>query len=150
MHKPTVSKVVSILSTLLLALFAFAVATPGQAQTRTLKVNVPFGFESGTTHFAPGAYQIHLDGAGPFVRIEGQNSSAYQMTMQDSSAEAPALGKLVFHRYGSQYILKEIWVAGSTSYLRTPKSKVEKRLDSELAQANQNQRGSLALVAAMQ
>jgi hypothetical protein len=150
MLKPTVSKVVSVLSTLLLALFAFAVAIPVEAQSRTLKVNVPFGFESGTTHFAPGAYQIHLDGAGPVIRIEGQNSSAYQMTLENSAAQPPDIGKLVFHRYGSQYVLKEIWVAGSTAYLRTPKSKVEKRLEAESAQNNQNQQGTLALVATRQ
>ena len=122
-------------------------ATPAPAQTHALKVNVPFGFESGSTHFAPGAYQIRLDAAGPFILIQGQNSSAYQMTMANSATEAPEVGKLVFHRYGSQYVLKEIWVAGSTSYLRTPKSKVEKRLDAELAQNNQNQQDTLALVA---
>jgi hypothetical protein len=143
MHKLIVSKFIASLSTVILA---FAVATSGQGQTGVMKVNVPFGFESGTTHFAPGVYSIHLDGARPFIRIEGQKSSAFQMTIKDSAARAPERGKLVFRRYGSQYILKEVWVAGSTSYLRTPKSKVEKEL--ELAQANKSQQGSLALVAA--
>ncbi len=135
MNKPTVSRIVSTLSTLSVALLGLALAAPAQAQT-TMQVNVPFGFESGTSHFEPGIYRIHLGSSSPVVRIEGDKSSAFQMAVPGESGRVSDTGKVVFHRYGSHYILKEIWAAGSSSCMRTPTSKAEKQL--ELAQAKSN------------
>ena len=108
-------------------------------------MNVPFAFESGANHFEAGVYKIHLTAASPIIRIDGRHSSTFQMTNTDSRITPADASKVVFTRYGSRYILKEVWMAGSKSHVYTPKSKIEKEL--QLAQANQGKQSSLALLA---
>ena len=55
-----------------------------------------------------------------------------------TSATAPTKGKLVFHRYGDKYYLREIWTAESSHGLECPKSRAEKVSQSESLNA-QNQ-----------
>ena len=120
------------------------------AQTGFVKVDVPFAFESGDAHLPPGVYRIRMSAITPFVKIEGDKSSAYQMMMTDSSTRSSSVGKVVFRRYGSRYILKQVWTAGNTRYIRTPKSKVEKQLELESTQANtQTPQSDIALLATL-
>lgn len=146
MHTPTVSKFFTSLSAAIFALVAFTSITPANAQN-TLRVDVPFAFESGTTHFVRGVYNIHLDRTSPFIRIEGPNQSAFQMTIADFTQTPADRGKIVFRRLGNLYLLKEIWVAGSTSQMHTPKSKLEKELELAQVQTKQAPQGTVALLA---
>ncbi len=133
-----------------LAISPFSLALKAHAQSGVLKVDVPFAFESGNAHLAPGMYRIHMSALTPFIEIEGDTSSAYQLTMVDSSALSSTVGKVVFRRYGSRYILKQVWMAGNKRYVRTPDSKVEKQLVLEQAQANTaDKQSDIALLATL-
>jgi hypothetical protein len=48
-----------------------------------------------------------------------------------TSNTAPTKGKLVFHRYGDKYYLREIWTAQNSNGFECPKSRAEKVSQSE-------------------
>ena len=50
------------------------------------------------------------------------------MYTPDLTLQPAKNGKIVFQRYGSEYFLREIWVADSTSHVHTLPSKAEKQL----------------------
>jgi hypothetical protein len=52
----------------------------------------------------------------------------YVMTDGIESAQPPADHKLVFHRYGNEYFLQQVWVAGAARGDRLPVSSREREL----------------------
>ncbi len=150
MHKLTLLRIAARLLTAFLLISPFSTAITAHAQTGFVKVDIPFAFESGDAHLPPGVYRIRMSASTPLVQIEGDKSSASQIMMQDSSMRPSSVGKVVFRRYGSRYILKQVWMAGNTTYVRTPASKVEKQLEFESAQANtQTSQSNIALLATL-
>ena len=150
MHKLTLLRIAARLLTAFVVLSPFSMAFTAHAQSGFVKVDVPFAFESGDAHLPPGVYRIHMSASTPFVQIDGDKSSACLIMMKDSSTRSSSVGKVVFRRYGSRYILKQVWMAGDTRYVRTPASKVEKQLEFESAQANtQTSQSDIALLATL-
>ncbi len=149
MSSPIRAKFVVSISTAILSMATFTLASPLNAQSTQLKVNIPFSFESSSDHYAPGVYTINQSKLTPILRIEGQNASGFQsgfqMTLPDRTRNPSDTSKVVFTRYGSRYILKEVWFAGSTSHVHTPKSRVEKEL--QMAQSPNSNQGYLSLLA---
>lgn len=150
MHLRNTLKFAARLFTVFLAISPFSMAVTAHAQTGVVKVDIPFAFESGSAHLAPGVYRFHVSALTPIMHIEGAKSSAYQVIMTDSSMRSSGTGKVIFRRYGSRYILKQVWMAGDTRFVRTPNTKVEKQLEFQQAQANNaNEQTDLALLATL-
>ena len=121
----TLSKVRAIFCAAVLAAVAWTPAALAQVQGPTVKVNIPFGFENGQQHFAPGMYTLQNE--GNFLFIRGAVSGA-SLTTPAETREPSSSSKIVFHRYGERYFLRSVWVAGRTIHTELPKSKSEKRL----------------------
>jgi len=99
------------------------------------QVIVPFAFEVGSTHFAPGTYI--LSNAGEHVvLVQNGKHSALTMSSPEMAPKPPATSKVVFHRYGNQYFLREIWRTGDPDYLSCQESKDERSLRREMHQDN--------------
>ena len=49
-------------------------------------------------------------------------------------------GKLVFHRYGDQYFLSEVWPAGATTGRVIAKSRAESELEKKAKQSTVSQK----------
>jgi hypothetical protein len=114
------------------ALLAMAIIVAGvSAQAQTLQyrltVDIPFDFSVSGEKLPAGKYWISRaqPGSGDtvlqFKRTDGQ-SSANRFSIPIVTFNPKKRGELVFHRYGDQYFLSEIWpAAGDTgrAFLKT-------------------------------
>jgi hypothetical protein len=128
------SKVRACFSGAVLVVSALALASSAQAQSPTIKVNIPFSFENGTEHLPAGVYTLQMSESGRILLIRGNSASGMTLILPDENSQPAKVGKVVFHRYGDRYFLREVWTAGSTSHVHTSTSKAEKNV--ELAQNN--------------
>ena len=98
-----------------------------QDQSMRIQVNIPFAFEVGSTHFAPGTYSLS-DPQEFFISVRGPSGAALAMSWRETNVSPATEGKVVFHRYGDRYFLRELWVEGQTDHLRCPESKAERQV----------------------
>ena len=95
------------------------------AQTGVVKANVPFNFIVNKTELPAGQYSIRpLGMTGVAMSINSSDHSVVKaiLPLACESAEVQKTSKLVFHRYGSQYFLAQIWTEGSNRGEELPKS----------------------------
>jgi hypothetical protein len=131
-----VLKKVSLLSAILLV--TVVASAQGQTLGSRLKVDIPFDFQIGETKLPSGEYSVGR---------ARQNSDDVVLSVEDHSGRSKALrtsmpvvtdkitenGKLVFHRYGDQYFLYQVWPAGATNGRQFPKSRGEREILQTLA-----------------
>lgn len=129
------SKIRAALVVASLALPLGSKALYAQYQIERIPVDIPFAFEVGSTHFAPGTYFLS-DSQEHFLSVRGPSGSALAMNRRESSLSPATEGKVVFHRYGNQYFLREVWLKGEADYLRCPESKAERRVRKSQQEAN--------------
>ena len=118
----TLSRITAILA---LALLATSVV---QAQESVL-ANIPFAFTVGNMTLPAGEYRVgKVRDSSPALLIQRTDRSASTMVIASAvEANAPqAQTKLVFHRYGNQCYLSQVWTAGNARGRELPKSAKEK------------------------
>lgn len=101
----------------LLACVAFVTlaATPSHAQI-LLKADVPFSFSAGYGVLPAGEYSIAKVGIGQMLLVrEGQRGVELMVPKTTESRNDINSAKLVFHRYGDEYFLAEIWTNADES-----------------------------------
>lgn len=120
---------------LLVVMIMIAAGTSAKAQTLEYKLtaNIPFDFTVADRKFQAGEYS--------FGRAQ-QNTGDMVLQMRSADGHAalnrltvPVLrltpenrGTLVFHRYGNEYFLSQIWPAGGNTGRALPKSRGEKEV----------------------
>ncbi len=87
-------------------------------------INVPFAFETGYKHFAPGRYTIHMESTN-ILSIRGTTGGALVMIRKGGDLQPAKSSKVVFHKAGNHYFLDEIWIAANGGHLDVVKSKAE-------------------------
>ena len=110
--KKQIANLLGVLSLLLVAACA-------NAQT-VAKANVPFDFVVEKATLPAGAYTIDSITNSSATRILALRSADARVAMllmpnHATSSEPSPDSRLVFHRYGEQYFLSQIWVAGESS-----------------------------------
>jgi hypothetical protein len=80
------------------------------------RVNVPFSFESGAKHFAPGVYTIRMENNHTLL-IRGVSDSGLALTSIQDDGRAAKAGHAVFQRHGNRYFLREVTAAGKSRRL---------------------------------
>ncbi|HUJ94208.1 MAG TPA: hypothetical protein VLW84_03010 [Terriglobales bacterium] len=112
----------------LLGLGLLLAATSAFSQTVVSKAKIPFDFIVAGKTLPAGEYAIQkLELAESTLAIRSSDLRT-QMMAQSNRCEAlnaPSEGKLVFHKYGEQYFLAQIWSAGNPSGRELPKSQRE-------------------------
>ena len=103
-----------------------ALSAPAPVAAADIKANVPFSFTVGNKTLPPGAYDVSNNNTALLIR--GFGSGAVTLGQKTESAKATS-PKLVFHRYGDEYILREVWMGSSTGHL-LPQTKRERELAS--------------------
>jgi|SRR5215469_11603639 len=96
---------------LLTAVTLVAQTTPSQ---RLMKVNIPFSFGV-EGHFLPaGGYTIYTLTPERSVRIVSADGkhSAIVNTLPNYANSPSTNSRLVFHKYGNEYFLAQVWTAG--------------------------------------
>jgi hypothetical protein len=120
------SRIYGALATLAVALtvgVSFA-----QAQSR-VNADVPFAFTLQDKAMPAGNYQI-IARSGQVLEVRSLDSQhgqllIKQLSLQSSKDQSP---KLVFHKYGDQYFLTQIWYGDSRNGVGFAESKREKEI----------------------
>jgi len=107
--KRQIANVLGVLGLLLVAACA-------NAQSLNVTANVPFDFAVDKASLPAGAYSIQsISSAASSTLAIRSNDRKTQMLVLPNKAEhlnPSSKTCLVFHRYGEQYFLSQIWVAG--------------------------------------
>ncbi|RRA47557.1 hypothetical protein [Acidipila sp. EB88] len=123
-------------------------AVPALAQQpQAIHVVIPFDFDTACSHFHAGTYRINMRST-PFTAVTSENSKEFGYVMGDPEARSAAdkRGRLLFHRYGNQYFLSEIWAPGNPMGQRILPSRKERDVRIAIARAP-NHAGSSSDVA---
>ena len=99
--------------------------SPAQSANPSLSVNVPFGFELGPRHFAPGSYSISVSGQG-ILSLKNGYQAALLLGHWEHAGQSPRSAKIVFNVYGERYFLRQVWPGSDTSYVECPESRAER------------------------
>ena len=119
----------------ILVLSLLLVAGSAFAQTINVRSNIPFSFNAAGKSMPAGQYSIKTLGTdGKTLALQGSEPGAVMLLNANSTSKLDAADstKLVFHVYGSEYFLSEIWVAGDNLGHQIP----ETRRERELAKGN--------------
>lgn len=104
------------------------------AEAAEIRCNVPFSFTVNGKTLPPGTYHVSVEAAQGTLFVRGSAQAALSLTGQiQSSKDTDA--KLVFHKYGDQYILKQAWMGGGGG-----RELPESRLERTLARAAQDRK----------
>jgi hypothetical protein len=121
-----------------LALLTVA-ATPSQAAD--ISADVPFSFTVNGATLPPGTYSISTTGALGSVLVRGGTGSAFALSNRmDTNGNDDC--KLVFHKYGDTYVLRQIWLGGGAGR-ELPRPRIEREL-MEQKVASQKQQVTVA------
>jgi len=135
-----ISKIRAALAVASLVIAALAVSSGSavlyaQHQIKRIRVDVPFAFDFGSTHFAPGTYFLS-DPQEYILSVRGPSGTAVAVDWREASLSPATEGKVVFSRVGDRYFLREVWVKGQIDHLRFSESKAERRARKSQQEAN--------------
>ena len=121
---------------LLVALaFAIAVVSANAQHANTVLANIPFEFVVGDKKLPAGRYTLRsANQPRDALIIQGvkNGQSAIRMISSTAQEKEGTDARLVFHRYGQNYFLAEVW-NGESDGLRLAKSNQERSIKRELA-----------------
>ena len=84
--------------------------------TDPVEFTTAFPFTVGYATVPAGSYTIRPDSDDPAIfELTGPQGSVLFQTQNAEARETPAKTEIVFKRYGDGYVLKDIWLEGSTS-----------------------------------
>ena len=112
-----------VISSIALAIASFSPASQAQTPEFQAKTIIPFGFEVGSTHFAPGPLSLRNEN-DRIVSVRSNSDGVLAIMRHEANLASPA-SKLVFHKYGDRYFLAEVWTKGSSLHLCLIQSKAE-------------------------
>ena len=103
-----------------------------QAQSRgKLEVNIPFEFQIGSQTLPAGEYSVKRLTQNSVVvqSADGQQRAIVQMprAAQANVNAKASLEKLVFHQYGNQYFLSQVWMVRGSDGRELMKSDAERQ-----------------------
>jgi hypothetical protein len=107
------------------------VAAPMSAQTLHLTATIPFEFTVENSTMPAGEYSVQALSTPKLIQVrnEGMRSSVLTVTESAYSGEVKPAGapRLVFKRYGSHYVLSQIW-DGSKLGRELPTTRTERQM----------------------
>jgi hypothetical protein len=109
---------------------SLALAAPARASD--VDCTVPFSFVVSSKTLPPGTYHVSIEAQQGKMMVRGLAQGVFVLTSRvDVSDRAHA--KLVFHKYGDEYVLREVWTGdGVENDLPAP------RHEKELAKSARN------------
>lgn len=129
-----------VLGTFLGVLLAFS-AVPGRAQDQPkIKANIPFNFVVGSKELKAGEYivrQVGTPGSQSLqFRSESGDVAQTAFTVPIETNQTGNHERFVFHRYGDQYFLSQVWFVGNDGHEFIAGSR-EKKAATEQSTADQ-------------
>ena len=120
----------------LIGIAALSASAKAQSSGNRIKANIPFDFTVAGKKFAAGQYSIVRANstAGDqvlSVSSADDRSRVLPITIPITTLDAKEKSTLVFHRYGDEYFLAQVWSAGATTGRAFTRSRREKQLEQE-------------------
>ena len=114
----------------LAGLITVALAASGFGQMSIpLQANIPFDFQVGNNVLPAGEYRLEPMNSTLLIRSTENSKHALMILVRNCTGRKEQdKSKLVFHRYGSNYFLSKIWVAGETAGSEVPTGNREKEI----------------------
>jgi hypothetical protein len=112
-------------------LMAVGSANAQLGSAHEVRANVPFDYKVGNTTMKAGNCSIKPAGNADALAIRGEGSGTALSLSRMVSSKPAATTKLVFHKYGDEYFLAQIWIEGDATGRELPKTRVEKELMSK-------------------
>jgi hypothetical protein len=112
-----------------------AATVQGQSSAKTFRANIPFDFAVSGKTMPAGEYSIgrpQNDAVLQISRVDGRSNSL-RLTIPVQSRSPKDRTMLVFHRYGDQYFLYQVWAAGEATGRQIFKSRTEREIERRLA-----------------
>jgi hypothetical protein len=132
-------KLYSTFAMLSLLLMLAVVSVQAQSDGK-LEVNIPFEFQIGSHMLPAGEYSIkRLTQNTMLVQSTDGQQSAIALapgTVQANNNEKAAREKLVFHQYGNQFFLSQVWIVRGSDGRVLNQSKAERQAAREQNLAN--------------
>jgi hypothetical protein len=92
---------------------ALTLSAPAPVAAGDIRANVPFSFTVNKKVLPAGTYNVTSSAAHSLL-ISGFDASTIAMSQHaESTSGSP---RLVFHRYGTEYILREVWMGAASGY----------------------------------
>ena len=141
--KRNVIKRLTMLSLVSMFSLCAGVASANAQLSIPIRAKVPFDFNVGDKKLPAGEYTfsrlsgfsdnkvISVSGADAGAHVFQSTFAAHVLTPKDKST-------LVFHKYGDQYFLEQIWSGGEQAGSQVPESRSERTIERQLAQTQQS------------
>jgi hypothetical protein len=98
-------------------------SAPAPVAAADIRANVPFSFTVKGKVLPAGTYNVSNNNSALLIRGFSAGAVTLGNRAESSTSTSP---KLVFHRYGDEYILREVWM-GSSGY-QLPQTPREREL----------------------
>ncbi|HEX3248051.1 MAG TPA: hypothetical protein VHS05_01385 [Pyrinomonadaceae bacterium] len=113
------------------------VSVQAQSPEYRIRVNIPFDFSIAGKKLPAGNYSIgrvtpNSDNTVLSIRDANGSSKETRFSIPVQAVDAKNQATLVFHRYGDDYFLYQVWSAGETTGRQFPKSSAEREIQSHL------------------
>ena len=93
---------------------ALVAAVAAHAQTAT--ANVPFSYHMGNRLLPAGTYHISDSNNGRIAWFRGKGIVQTASTIDVAGSRFNEPARLIFHKYGGEYFLSEIWAGGGDGH----------------------------------
>src|SRR6266550_4318124 len=136
-------KRLTMLSLVSLFTLCAAVASANAQLSTPIRARIPFDFNVGDRKLPAGEYTFgHLSGFSDskmmLVSSVDASTHLFQSTFGARVLTPKNESTLVFHRYGDQYFLEQIWSGGEQEGTQLPEARAERIIRRQLAQSQQS------------
>ena len=119
-----------------ISIAALGASAKAQSLGTQLRANIPFDFTVAGKKFAAGHYSIvraSQTNGDLVLKISSLDEHSIVLPITSSVERLTAREKsvLIFHRYGDEYFLAQVWPAGATTGRAFTKSRRERQLEQE-------------------
>ena len=141
--KKKVIKRLTILSLVSMFTLCAAVASANAQLSIPVRAKIPFDFSVGNKKLEAGEYTFSRSSGFGDIWTMLVSSADSSTRMFQSTSAAQVLrptddSTLVFHKYGDQYFLEQIWTGGEQEGTQLPESHGERTARRQLAQTQQS------------
>ena len=141
--KTKVIKRLTILSLVSMFTLCAAVVSANAQLSVPIRAKIPFDFSLGDKKLAAGEYTFSrlsgiADNKTMLVRSEDSSTRMFQSTLTAQVLTPRNESSLVFHKYGDQYFLEQIWMHGEQVGTELPESRSERTIRRQLAKTQQS------------
>jgi hypothetical protein len=123
------------IAALTLFVTTFAVGSARAQNPANLRVTVPFDFLVGAEKLPAGDYVVRAQDSRTAMKIQSldENGAAYFLIHPVQGRSIQNGSRLVFHKYGDQYFLSQVWIAGRANGEELNRTNSERNLRKEIA-----------------